>query len=310
MSSTRRSFLINLGLLGAGLGGAWYLRDRIIMPRPSLDAAGPASSGWMPFAATQPVLTVPVSVGGEMVNALVDSGAQYSVIDRDLAARLRVDGAPVPVVAMGVGGPPQVARGARLDVQIGALTLKGLGAAILDLSHVAALGAGRFSLVLGDNLLSTLVADIDFPRRRLSLQSREGFVLPEGAMPTAARRDDRRILVPVQVEDVAIEAVLDTGASAVLAVADDFAAKAGLLRGRRVAAGRSISLSGVASGRAVAVSRMGFAGETYSDVAVQLYPREGGLVLPDGLLGYGALERFRVVLDQGAGTVHLVSKRR
>ena len=307
MTSTRRSFLINAGLIGAGLGGAWYLRDRIVMPRPSLDAAGPASSGWMPFAATLPVLTVPVSVGGTMVNALIDSGAQYSVIDRDLAARLQLAGAPVPVVAMGVGGPPQVSRGVRLDVEIGALSLNGLGAAVLDLSHVAALGAGRFSLVLGDNVLSTLIADIDFPQRRLSLQRRDGFALPAGARLTTSHRDDRRVLVPVRMEGVAIEAVLDTGASAVLAVAEDVAAKGGLLQGRRVASGRSISLSGIAGGSAVVVPRVTFAGETYRNAAVQLYPRESAMILPDGLLGYGALERFRVVLDQGAGTVHLVS---
>ncbi len=305
MNPSRRSFFLNAGLLTLGVGGAWLARDRLFMPRASVDARGPASSGWLPFTADQALPIVPVSLGGQLVNALIDSGAQYSVIDAGLAAGLKLAGTPVPVVAMGVGGSPQVSRGVRLDLAIGALSLAGLGAAVIDLSHVDALGAGGFSLVLGDNVLSSLIADIDFPRRRLSLHRRDGFQLAADAIPTSVRRGDRRLIAPIELEGTPLDAVLDTGASAVLVLSADQAKKSGLLQGRPILTGRSVSLSGVTPGRSVVVESVRFAGETYRDVPVQIFDGGPGPGLPAGLLGVGGLARFRLVLDQGAGRVHV-----
>src|SRR5690606_8159610 len=99
-------------------------------------------TGWMPYAARAATPTVRVRVAGREVAALVDSGAQYSVIDRALVASLTQAGADlpafeIPMVAFGVGGQPQVGRGVTLDVGIGPLSLNRLRAAVLDLGPLA-----------------------------------------------------------------------------------------------------------------------------------------------------------------------------
>jgi hypothetical protein len=64
--------------------------------------------------------TVEVTVNGTPVRALVDSGAQYSVIDRSLVQTLGLtDVFNIPMVAYGVGGEPQMGRGAALNVEVG-----------------------------------------------------------------------------------------------------------------------------------------------------------------------------------------------
>ena len=63
-------------------------------------------------------------MGVGVAGALVDSGAQTSVIDRTAAARLGVEmGAPLPLLAYGVTGAPQVGRAAVTDVVLEGLSL-------------------------------------------------------------------------------------------------------------------------------------------------------------------------------------------
>ena len=65
-------------------------------------------------------------------------------------------------------------------------------------------------------------------------------------------------------------------------------------------------LGGVAMGRMVTVSTLAFGGEVMRDVQVQIYQRQPMPGFPSGLLGVGALRRFRAVLDHGRGQLHLV----
>ena len=84
----RRDLLIRLGLVAGAAGGAWWVRDHVVWRRPTAAFAdGPTD--WLPYAearATTPTLAL--SVNGRPVRALVDSGAQYSAVDRSLVQQL------------------------------------------------------------------------------------------------------------------------------------------------------------------------------------------------------------------------------
>lgn len=304
--STRRSFLGKLALLGAGAGGLWLMRDRLMWPEPML-AVGGDSSGWLPFASRrQPLVSVRVGVGGRTVTALIDSGAEFSAIDRELAQAMgAVENVTAPIVAYGVGGHGQVARTSTFDVQIGGLVVRQLRAAVLELGLIAEGGPHATPLILGQEVLRAAIADIDFPNRRVRLVRREAFDLPPGAQVAPVQADGRALAARVLVEGTEIEVLVDTGASAALSLSAAVAEPLGLLD-RPSRPGQALVLGGVAPGRIVRVERMVFAGQVLEDEEVHIFQPQRLPGFPKGLLGYGMLHRFRTILDHRRGAMHLI----
>lgn len=304
---SRRSFLTNLVVLGAGAGAVWLLRDRVLWSAPQPSFASGGSTGWLPFATPRASLpTAPVALDGRLVNALVDSGAQYSAIDRAFAAELGLKESFAPLVAIGISGKPQVGRGVSLDVTIGGMTLNGLKAAVLDLGPIAGPRGLSTPLILGQDVLRELIADIDFPRRRLMLASNGAHALPADARATPARPEGRALAVEVSVGQTPLEVVVDTGASVVLAVTREVADQLGLLAGQRVRSASSIVLGGAVQSGVVLAPAVTFAGRTWRNAPVMIFDGARPPGFPKGLLGSGALEDYRTILNYAEGAMHLV----
>jgi hypothetical protein len=123
--------------------------------------------------------TVEVGIAGRRELALIDSGAQYSVIDRSLfdalppARRSLFD---MPLVAYGVGGGAQMGRGTTLELGLPGLAVRGLRAAILDLGPLASEEGLRTRLIIGQDVLGEAVLALDPPRRHVRLIDRAAFV--------------------------------------------------------------------------------------------------------------------------------------
>lgn len=309
---SRRTFLIQAGILGAGAAGAWWLREHVVWPKPTAAFAdGADSSGWLAFSADQPRLViVPVQINGRAVHALLDSGAQSSVIDRDLARRLDLSLSPIaPVVAFGVSGQAQVGRSASADVSIGALSFKGLTGAVLDIGSIASASGRKFELVLGQDVFRTVIADVDFLQGRVALHDPARYALPLEAVEEPARLGRGELLVPIRIEGRPIEVVLDTGASGALALSPQTAMAAGLLDGRPVHTAPSITFGGLSHDRMVRARTVTFADHDHRDVRVHVYEPAKGAAIPAGLLGAEILERYRVILDLRRGRLFLISSR-
>jgi predicted aspartyl protease len=307
---SRRSFLSQIGLVAAASAAGWWLRDRFLWPAPRVVfTEGADGSGWLAFSSPdRGMAIVEARLGGVPVQALVDSGAQSSVIDRGLARRL---GLPIAaagpvIVAFGVSGGAQLGRAATFSLQLGALSLQGLRAATLDLASVSRASGRTFSLVLGQDALHALVADFDFPHSRVAFHDPAAYRLPAGAAPVEVRMQGREMLVPVDVEGARLEVVLDTGASAALALSSETARAAGLLSGRPVGSAPSVTFGGLVQDRMIRVKAFTFAGRTRLDVPLQVYEPSGGRA-PGGLLGVEALKDLRMILDAGRGRLHLVA---
>lgn len=288
----------------------WLLRDRVIWPRPrpAFEAGDEAGSGWLEL---QPDLLVPVVqaiVNGRPVRALVDSGAQASVVDQALAAELgAISALGVPMLAFGVSGAPQTGHPAVIDVRLGDLTLSRLHVAALDLGSLGALRGGSdqpAALVIGQDVLRTLVLELDYPSDRIAF--RPVGVGLAGAVGVPAHREGDELVVEAVVEGYAVQAVVDTGLSAALALSDELAAAAGLLGpGRRVRNTRSVTLGGPAAGREVLADTLAFGVRTLRRAPVAVYPRSNVSLIPRALLGSGAFRRSRALLDLGGGRLLL-----
>jgi predicted aspartyl protease len=125
-------------------------------------------------AEDRPLLLVPTSVNGSgPFDFVLDTGASGVLIGETLAADLALERSE-PVAATGAGGTLRVVR-TRLDsVCIGEICVKDLEAAIADLSPIAAAAGTPIMGIVGHPVLARLVVTVDYPRRRLTLQSAEG----------------------------------------------------------------------------------------------------------------------------------------
>jgi len=295
----RRDLLIRLGLVAGGVGGAWWLRDHVLWKAPDVAFAADGSSGWLAYAERRAATpTVEVTVNGTPVRALVDSGAQYSVIDRSLVQRLGLTNVfNIPMVAYGVGGEAQVGRGTTLEVAAGAMRIGALRAAILDLGPLAGEAGLMAPLILGQDVLRELVLELDTTERRMRFLSRPGWVPAADLAPVAVTRAGKALQAAVVVEGARVEAVIDTGASAILAVTRETAGAAGLLDGRARTPGQSIVLGGVVGAETTNVRTLIIAGETYGDAPVAIYGDVAAPGFPRALIGMAAFEDRRVALD-------------
>ncbi|MBN8529763.1 MAG: aspartyl protease family protein [Caulobacterales bacterium] len=298
-----RRLLLRLGLGAAGVGGAFWLRDHVLWAPPKATFDTGETTGWLPWAVRgTAVPTVRATIGGRQVNALVDSGAQYSVIDRALYAAL---GAPrgfdLPLVAYGVSGAPQMGKGAVLDLSVGSLRLTGLRVGILALGPLAGTEGLNTPLVLGQDVLGRLRFGVDADRRRLVFTAPGADRLPPDVSPVPVTRRGRALVAAITVEGVKIDAVVDTGASGLLSLRRSAAAAAGLLDGRAVEPGSSLVLGGAVPARIVRARTMTFADQVYRDRPVSIFADTVAPGVPDALLGMGAFAGRRAVMDLGAG---------
>ena len=302
----RRAFLTRAALVAGGLAGAWWLRDHVLWRDPDVSFAAPGNSGWLAYdEARASVPTVRVTLAGRSVRALVDSGAQYSVIDRSLFETLGLTRAfDIPLVAYGVGGGAQMGRGVTLDLSVGGMRVDGLRAAILSLGPLA-VGEGLAApLILGQDLLGQVVLELETDDRRLRFLPRESYAPPPDAAAIAVAMSRGALITEVTVEGAAIQAVVDTGASALLALSREAAEGAGLLDGRDQRRGASIVLGGSIDSIIVRSRTITIGDQIHRNVDTPIYADVPLPGFPAALVGMEAFERRRLVLDLGGGRLY------
>lgn len=298
----RRGLLIRLGLLAGAVGAGWWFKDKVLWPTPR-PAFGDGATPWLGYRANAVTPTVDVIVGGVPTVALIDSGAQYSVLDRAFHERLAAEGRerlnfPLPVLAYGVGGRPQVGRGTVVDVAMEGLDLPNLRAAILDLGPIAdrerGLGA---QLILGQDVLETMVLDIETGARRSRLSAPGAIALRPDARALPARRSGGALRLDVTLEGRSVEALVDTGASSLLALSRKSAEAAGLYDGRDLSRGSSLVLGGQVSAQVARARTVGVGGRTFADAPVAIFADVSAPGFPGALLGMAAFEGQAVRVD-------------
>lgn len=299
----RRAFLTRAALLAGGLAGAWWLRDNVLWRDPGVVFPPDGSSGWLAYDEPRAsVPTVNVTVAGQAVRALVDSGAQYSVVDRGLFDVLGLNRAfDLPLVAYGVGGGAQMGQGTTLEMTVGGMRIEALRTAILALGPLAMRDGLSAPMILGQDVLGETVLELDTEGRRMRFMAREGHVMPPDVLPIAVNASRGAISTEVTVEGATIQAVVDTGASAVLALSREAAEGAGLLDGRPAARGASIVLGGAIASEIVRARTITVGDQIYRDVETPIYADVALPGFPGALLGMEAFAGRRLVMDLGGG---------
>lgn len=306
---SRRALVSRLGLLAAGGAALYLLRDRLPWPAPGVEFAGGERTPWIPMPGRGGLIELPAEAAGVPLRVVVDSGAEFSAIDRSLAQRLELpQPVALPMLAYGVSGEPSLTHTVRFDLALPGLTVRGMRAAVLDIAGLSAATGRDFQILLGRDVLRELVVEADFPRRRTAFHRRGTYARPHDAIAVPVTLQGGAPMTPVRIEGAApLRVMVDTGATGVLALSAEAARAAGLLApGREVRRAHSVSLGGVSLDQMVRARTVEAAGVTLRDVDVQVYAPSVRGPIPPGLLGTGFLERFRMVLDLAAAGLFLV----
>ncbi|WP_293679075.1 aspartyl protease family protein [uncultured Phenylobacterium sp.] len=306
MTVSRRAFISRAVLAAAGGAALFAVRDRLPWPPLDVRIANGRDTPWQRLPQRPGLVEITVSVNGAPIRAVVDSGAQISAVDAGLAERLRLQRIlAAPLLAYGVSGGPSLTHTVRLNLSAPGLAVPRLRAAVLDLAGIAAASGRDFHLLIGRDVLSRLVVEVDFPLRRarflqpgIHRPAHDAITVPlAGGAPAAT----------VHIEAAApMDLLVDTGATGFLALSEAAARRAGLTApGRPVSRGLSVSLSGLNPERTVRARIVRMGGLTLRDVPVQIFTPATNAPAASGLIGAGLLQPFRVALDLPARRLHL-----
>lgn len=299
---TRRSLLGGLVLLGAGGAGAWFLREEYFWPTATLEAGSNDSRELTLLETPTRLPIVMTGVNGQAVAALIDTGAQATSIDRSLAESLGLEPAfAPPLVAMGAGGHRQVAEGVDLTLELGEMVFSAVRAAVVEIGPLAEAEMGAVKLVIGQDVLQTVVIDLDFAARTARLRDRGGAGVPAGLTMIPARERGRALEARIRVEETVLDLLVDTGSTAGVSLSETTAENAGLLDGREAEQSRRIVLGGVSSGRIVQARSLTVAGRALGESPVHIYADQAAPGFPRGLIGLEILGRERVWVDLAGG---------
>lgn len=295
---SRRALIPRLALLGAAGGTLWLVRDRLPWLGPDIAFAGGKPTPWLPITSGAELPEVDVAVNGTTVRAMIDSGAQVSAIDAALAKRLRLKRTTaLPFLAYGVSGNPAITHTVALDLSVPGFRASSVRAATLGLRELSGIGGRDFAMLIGRDVLSQIVVEADMPGQRLRLLPPGVYQPPRDALTIPIQIRQGAPLVEVRIEDgPAVQVLLDTGASNLLALSADTARRSGLaMVGRDLGGTPSVGLGGVSLNRQVRVRTLRVGDLVVREAAVQIYqPAQAATA---GLLGSGLLRGYRYALD-------------
>ena len=160
-------------------------------------------------------LAVPVSINGQAVGLLLDTGSEKSFLTEATVERLHIlRDARFNTAIIGIGG-----GSARVDASVDHMLIGGVPLPVDRISVNSFSGRPRFDGLIGLDILRDFDLDIDTPKRTLTLYrvrvcERADPPWDEPAMPIAGTSTETRWLkLPFEIDGVAGSATLDTGAS-------------------------------------------------------------------------------------------------
>lgn len=274
-------------------------------------AADKDSTGWLPIDLyLDRYVYLRGTLQGEPTDIVLDSGAGATVIDDAFARRLGI-ASTGEIEAKGVGGK-QGARTLRgVDLQLGALTLRGLRGVAIDLSGVGTMLGRAMPVILGKEVFHELIVDIDYPNRRIAFHRRDSFTYRgEGRAARLLAGQDGHRAIEATIEDGPVgRFTVDTGSGGTLDLFAHFTQAHRLLDGRKPT---SQTQSGGVGGKILTTTgtlrALSLAGYRLRDVPVGFAAPKVGVFAStdvDGNLGAGVFRRFRMVFDYSRDTVHL-----
>ena len=258
----------------------------------------------LPFRWTPGQIEVEVSVNGAApMRFVVDTGAEYSILDGELAEALRI-----PAFRRGAR---QFARGVTL--RLGEVELRDQEVMIWQLDNFRRQGR-KIAGVVGFDFFARYVVSIDYAARTLTVMDPAAFQPPKSAVAMPLTFAGRIPVVPVTLEfagraPLRANVIIDTGAQIAMTLRHPFAERHHLIE---LAGAQPRTSETLAAGRTpflqLAAQRITLAKWSFEKQRIEIYARASGAgayTESDGLLGNEILRRFRVTVDYSRSRLYL-----
>ncbi len=237
----------------------------------------------IPFHYTPGQIEVQVSIDGRApIWCIVDSGSDFSILDKETAAALKVDGDGVTWT-------------------IGPLTMRNQTMRLWALDNFRRQKREIRGLI-GHELFDRYVVTIDFQKRVLILREPSEFRAPPKAFTLPITFDGHLPVIVAKLKfgekTLTPKLMVDTGASTAVVLRYPYATE------HRLLGGQSVTSDTLALGPTpfvkLAATELIFGGRTFPNPKVEAYGSPsgaGGARTTDGVIGNRALENFRVTFD-------------
>lgn len=274
---------------------------------------GKHTTGPLPFELFDRTrILVPLEIDGQPRVALLDSGAEVSVIDQQAAKELGLTsqgGIPVS----GTGGTDTGSLASDVPIRLGPLNLRLKTALLLDMKPLAQRLERPLPMVLGKDALHQLVVELDFTRRIICFTDPAHFTVPAGAerIPLSPRGGLRT--VPIQIENgPVIEATFDLGNGSYVIVGSTYAAKHGLVQNRPASRRVGGGVGGIRESTVTTAKSLTFGQTRLENVPVTV--PDPGLAAFDSKsvqanVGMSVLQRFRLFIHMDESTLYVIPQK-
>lgn len=237
-------------------------------------------------------LFIPVTVNGQTVEALLDSGAEASFVDDDFLRVLSIK-PEGEEIAKGSGGEEKVQFAKGLTIHAAGTDLADQTVAVVDLDPLSARLIGvKLPMILGRNFFDAGRFEIDIEKgtiRKLADDAK-----PQGVeLPLTTHRGIEDF--PVTIEGREVQAALDLGNGSEMMVGREAAVKMRLaLPSRIVEKKQGGGLGGTVSRDIVLLSKVTIAGKTFTRVRAAIDDQDSQ---SDGNIGVSLLRHFIITTD-------------
>ena len=268
--------------------------------------AADTEARWVPFTLTAGnQIRFAMTLDGRPVTAILDTGVSFSVLSRASSAldagRVRAAGS-----ASAIGGAVAVGWMNTRSMSIGGMTRVGGGVSVAALPD-SATGSSTVDLLIGRDLIGAAAIDIDYARHRFRL-------LRSGRMPFPGAVAPLRLSPGLMVYQSEVTLggrrlapmVVDTGDGSAITVSKAAWAGTGLA-GRVMTSAIAYGVAGPVVSAMTIVPDLTLGEADARDVEVRVEAAGGFSQGIDaaGRIGSGLLQRYRVLLDPGAGRMVL-----
>jgi predicted aspartyl protease len=254
-------------------------------------------------------IVIPARVNGHDTQALLDTGASLTTIDRTYA---RSVGLPegFKIQGKGAGGDVEAELVTGLTLNVGALRIDNASVGVMDLAPVARSIGRPINAVLGRDFFNSAVISIDWANKQIVVHSHESFRPSVDASAMQLTKKGPFNLINVSIAGAApVEALFDLGNGSALAIPATYWKDHPEVANLKYAAAVMGGVGGVHPARSVTIPQIVLAGKTFTDVPASL-SESGNNEDPSQMtnVGIGLLKQFKVDLDLGRNRVYLVPR--
>jgi predicted aspartyl protease len=250
-------------------------------------------------------LFLSVTINGQVEQALLDSAAEMTLVDDDLARTLNL---PLKETASlkGSGGESSVRFADRVTIRAAGTTLNNLTVGVLDLKDVSSRLVGTpVSIILGREFFDAARLRIDIEGGTLQTLKRTSIPVGTEYKLTSSQGIES---IPAQVNGIPVQADFDLGNGSEVLIGRKFAELHGLAAVDRVVEHKvGGGLGGSVQRDIIILSKLELAGHIFRDVRAAIDDQSSA---GDLNIGTSVLRSFIVVTDFAEHRVWLVSRER